>query len=274
MTPRPNLNPPEGDAFSDLDRFDERNAAAFDAALDITDDERLFTLRGGPASRRELAAALVSSFTQTGLPADLFTAIVVLAPAPGDPLTDLPGDAFAFDADGAPIDASDDAPAQAVLTDVDSLFGLIELGVVRAFGLARGVIERWDAAFMQRAFERNESPLAAEIRAESWLAFERDGSITLRTREIQAGLTVTARAFASFVNALTPPSVESAPPPPLWQLGRLLAVAGAFSVRSPEIDAYTTWVDVGVAPMASGAAGPASLTLIYDIPSRSWHDEP
>ncbi len=274
MTPRPDLTPPEGDESFGLDRFDDQTVAAFDAALEISDDERLFTLRGNAASRREIASALVNSFMQTGLPADLFTAIVILAPTKGDPLTDLPGDAFGFAPDGAPVDVDADTPARAVLTDVDSLFGLIELGVVRAFGLSRGVIERWDVAFMYRAFRQHGSPLAAEIRAEAWLTFEPDGAITLRSREIQAGLAVTARALGSFIVALTPESVETVPPPPVWQLGRLLAVAGAFSVRSPEIDAYSTWVDVGVSPAASAVAGPASLTLIYDIPSQTWHDEP
>lgn len=137
-----------------------------------------------------------------------------------------------------------------------------------------GPIEAGDVQAIERAIEKNQSPLQAELRAVAAIEVMGDRSVVLHCREKTQALTVVAENFRHYLAALrNRPMDEFAAPDP-WQIERLLSVTGLMTIRPIETQIFSTSIDVGVNTAQERFNQPADQSLIYDIPSNSWHDEP
>lgn len=140
--------------------------------------------------------------------------------------------------------------------------------------LVNGPVEVRDAKAMIDAAQRGDSPLAFECRAIASIVIESDRVVTLETRERSIALQLVAENFRHYLGALRRRSHESFSPPETWQLERLFDVSGTLTVRPIETEVYSTSMDVGISTAGSDVSKPADRSLIYDVPSDTWHDEP
>ncbi|MCZ6835134.1 MAG: hypothetical protein O7G85_05105 [Planctomycetota bacterium] len=146
----------------------------------------------------------------------------------------------------------------------------------RKFAAVRvdGPLEPRDVEAIVSAIARGDSPLEFECRAIASLHPKGAGGIELDVRHREHALLVVAEAFRHYVAALRKRSVQDVTPPETWQVQRLLDIGGEISVRPIETEVYTTSIDVGVCAESGLPSKPAMLSLIYDVFSDTWHDEP
>lgn len=137
-----------------------------------------------------------------------------------------------------------------------------------------GVIDERDAAAMSKAIDAGRSPLLAELRAVAALEVLGDRSIVLHGRDKTLALSLIADNFRHYFGALNsaPASKFEAPQP--WQIERLVSLTGMLTVRPIETQQFSTSIDVGINTSKERFTKPADRSLIYDIPSNTWHDEP
>jgi hypothetical protein len=153
------------------------------------------------------------------------------------------------------------------------LVGMIELVHMRSV-LVDGPIEHRDAGAMMHAARCGASALTAELRAVAELEVVGDRHVRLGVHRQEHALELVSEHFRHYLAAVrNRPAVEISRPP-IWQLDRLLSVSGSISVRPIETEVYSTSIDVGVSTCAGPAVKPADKSLIYDVPSDTWHDEP
>jgi hypothetical protein len=137
-----------------------------------------------------------------------------------------------------------------------------------------GPIEPYDALAIDRAAAAGHSPLDVEIRASAYMRVVDDECVTLHVRDKSHALALVAENMRHYLAALTGRPLSGFDAPPLWQVERVLGITGEISVRGLETALYTTWIDVGVSTRRSGEPErPAERSLIYDLPSDTWHDE-
>lgn len=137
-----------------------------------------------------------------------------------------------------------------------------------------GEIDDRDAAAMIKSLDEGRSPLLAELRATMALEVLGDRSIVLHGRTKVAALTLIADNFRHYLGALhsVPASKFEAPQP--WQIERLIDLTGTLTIRPIETQQFSTSIDVGINTSKERFTRPADRSLIYDIPSNTWHDEP
>jgi len=146
--------------------------------------------------------------------------------------------------------------------------------------LVEGPIERRDAEAIVRASACGSTPLASEFRAAAAITVDADRSVTLDTRTRQQAVRLISENFRHYLAAIRDRPFDEFNSPECWQLDRLLGVSGSLTVRPIETDVYSTSVDVGISTAALGGGTgasepePADTSLIYDLPSQTWHDEP
>ncbi|TVQ51974.1 MAG: hypothetical protein EA377_11250 [Phycisphaerales bacterium] len=140
--------------------------------------------------------------------------------------------------------------------------------------LVDGPIESGDARAVSRAIENKLSPLAVELRATASLRVNNDSSVTLETRDQSLGLHLVSESFRQYLASLGRRPVSDFNGPETWQMERLLGVSGEINVRPRETDWYSTSVDVGISTECGEHTRPADRSLVYDLPSGTWHDEP
>ncbi len=140
--------------------------------------------------------------------------------------------------------------------------------------LIDGPIESGDVRAISRAIESKRSPLAAELRATAALRVNNDSSVTLETRDKSQCLHLVSEIFRQYLAALGRRPVRDFNGPETWQVERLLGVSGEINVRPRETDWYSTSVDVGISTECGEPTRPADRSLVYDLPSGTWHDEP
>jgi hypothetical protein len=137
-----------------------------------------------------------------------------------------------------------------------------------------GPLEQGDVKAINGAMDSGKSPLSAELRAEMALEVTNDRSVVLHVREKQLALRLVAENFRHYLSALRNRSVTEFASPEPWQIERLLSLSGSLTVRPIETEMFSTSIDVGISTNTGGDTKPANRSLIYDIPSNSWHDEP
>lgn len=153
------------------------------------------------------------------------------------------------------------------------LIGTIGTSRVRSV-LVAGPVEQSDGKAMMQAIEAGRSPLEVEFRAIAALEVQRDRVATLHVRDKDYAAMMVAENFRHYLAALrSRPASEFATPEPS-QLRRLLEVSGSITVRPIETDVFSTSIDVGISTATDGRRTPADKSLIYDVPSNTWHDEP
>jgi hypothetical protein len=145
--------------------------------------------------------------------------------------------------------------------------------------LVEGPIEQRDAEAIVRASARGENPLAAEFRAIAAMTVDHDCDIILDTRTRKQAVQLVSENFRHYLAAIRDQPFDEFGSPESWQLERLLEVSGSLVVRPIETDVYSNSIDVGISTAVAGGddeapeIGPADKSLIYDLPSRTWHDE-
>ena len=137
-----------------------------------------------------------------------------------------------------------------------------------------GPVEAGDVQAIERAIEKSQSPLQAELRALAAIEVMGDRSVVLHCREKTQALTVVAENFRHYLAALRDRPMDEFAAPDPWQIERLLSVTGLMTIRPIETQIFSTSIDVGVNTAQERFNQPADQSLIYDIPSNSWHDEP
>lgn len=138
----------------------------------------------------------------------------------------------------------------------------------------RGELDARDVTAMTRAIESGQSPLLVELRAEAAIEVLGDRSVVLHVRERNAALGLVAANFRHYLAALRNTPSSRFAEPELWQLERLLDNTGALTVRPIETQQFSTSIDVGINTTRERFTQPADRSLIYDLPSHTWHDEP
>lgn len=178
-------------------------------------------------------------------------------------------------ADRLEIELVDAFNEDALVLDDLRIATLLELLPARQLRAVRvdGPIEPRDAAAMVAAAQHDRSPLEVELRATAALSVRADRMLTLDVRDEMTAYAVVAASLRRYVAAVLRKPVAEISAPPRSYFERLLGVSGRLSVRPIETDAFTTSVDVGISTAPRDEPRPAERSLIYDIFSRTWHDE-
>ena len=137
-----------------------------------------------------------------------------------------------------------------------------------------GPVEEADARAMKAALAQGRSPLMAEVRAIASLRMLSPRSISLETLDKEPCLSMVAESFRHYVAALRRCPVGDVDTPQNWQMERLLDLEGEIAVRPIETEVFSTSIDIGICVQAGGPTLPANCSLIYDVFSNTWHDEP
>ncbi len=170
--------------------------------------------------------------------------------------------------------------SDAQLARLASVGLLASLSVVRIMGImgimgsmgSMGTIEPADAAAVRRAVESNRRAWEGDFRAVACLRVLNDKSVSLETTEHRIADVMVGENMRQYLGALLDQEVGGVGMPDPAQIERLLSVSGSLLVRPIESDAFSTFVDVGISTNADEDT-PAAQSLIYDLPSNSWHDE-
>jgi hypothetical protein len=137
-----------------------------------------------------------------------------------------------------------------------------------------GAIDERDASAMVKAIDAGRSPLLAELRAAAALEVMGDRSIVLHGRDKTLALGLIADNFRHYLGALNSVSASTYEAPQPWQIERLISLTGMMTIRPIETQQFSTSIDVGINTSKERFTKPADRSLIYDIPSNTWHDEP
>ncbi len=137
-----------------------------------------------------------------------------------------------------------------------------------------GTIDERDAKAMTKAIDAGQSPLVAELRAIAAIEVLGDRAVVLHSREKQVALTLVADNFRHYLAALSHTVASKFDAPEYWQIERLLSLTGMLTVRPIETQRFSTSIDVGINTNKERFTQPADRSLIYDVPSNTWHDEP
>jgi hypothetical protein len=125
-----------------------------------------------------------------------------------------------------------------------------------------------------RAVQAGQSPLLAELRALAAMSISDDRSVTLHARAQAPLLTLVAENLRHYLAAVLNRGVELFSAPPVYQLERLLSISGRITIRPIETTLNGSSIDVGISTSSEKSPGPANRSLLYDLPSNTWHDEP
>ena len=137
-----------------------------------------------------------------------------------------------------------------------------------------GAVDQADARAINKAVEAGRSPLLAELRATAALEVLGDRSVVLHCRNRDQALAVVAENFSHYLAALTNRPATQFDAPELWQLERLFSATGMLTIRPIETQVFSTSIDVGINTSKQRFSQPADRSLIYDVFSNTWHDEP
>lgn len=137
-----------------------------------------------------------------------------------------------------------------------------------------GPIEAGDARAMVEAARKGGSALDVEIRAVASVLTGPNHSLQMQARESLHAALLVAEDFRHYLAALRNQSSEEFTRPQDWQIQHVLSLTGALTVRPIETEVFSTSIDVGINTDPEGRPRPADRSLIYDIVSRTWHDEP
>ncbi len=144
----------------------------------------------------------------------------------------------------------------------------------RVIALIDGPVEEADIRAVAGAVQRGQSPLDVELRAEAALHIRPGRTLTLETRDEDAALRLAAEVLRQHLATLRRRPAREFGAPQTWQMQRLLGVTGTLSVQPIETEVFSTAIDVGISTAPLSEPRPADRSLIYDIFSRTWHDEP
>lgn len=158
-----------------------------------------------------------------------------------------------------------------VLSD-DALRGLIATRRLAGLTLVRvgGPIERADGRAILAALDAGHPAADGDFRATHTLRVDDDRAIVLETDSEELALTVVAENLRQYLAAMLDRDVEGLGSPAAAQIHHLLSINGTITVRPIETDCFETFVDVGIGTNLEDDT-PAAHSLVYDLPSHTWH---
>jgi len=146
--------------------------------------------------------------------------------------------------------------------------GIGSLTMVRVVG----PVERGDALAIRNAMHKGDPAWLADFRAVCAMRMSDDRLIELDVIDEEIGLMFIAENLRHYLAALLDRDIDTVGWASPRQIRSLLARSGTLTIRPIETDAYTTFVDVGVCTDPDEMA-PSDCSIIYDLPSDSWHVE-
>jgi hypothetical protein len=152
------------------------------------------------------------------------------------------------------------------------LVGMMSTTNLRSVLIA-GPVEQCDARAIVQAVEAGHTPMEVEIRAIASMQVVNDRAVTLETRTREHAMVLIAENFRHYLAALRNRPASEFAAPESRHMERLMDITGALMVRPIETETFSTSIDIGVNTDAQGENIPANQSLIYDIPSNTWHDE-
>ncbi|HMN96503.1 MAG TPA: hypothetical protein PKC43_08745 [Phycisphaerales bacterium] len=135
-----------------------------------------------------------------------------------------------------------------------------------------GPIERADGRAILAALDAGHPARDGDFRATHTLRVDEDRTVMLETDSHDLALAVVAENLRQYLAAVLDREVETIEPPHVEQIHGLLSISGTISVRPIETDCFATFIDVGVGTSPDGDE-PAAHSLIFDLPSGTWHAE-
>jgi hypothetical protein len=133
-----------------------------------------------------------------------------------------------------------------------------------------GPVDPGDIMAMEAMIARGRPSMDGDLRALASLSLDERGTLAFAARSQRPALRLVAEDLALYLAAVLRRSPDEIARPPMTLVNRLLETTGTISIRPAETEVYPGAVDVGVATTGRGG-GPATLSVIYDIPSDSWH---
>jgi hypothetical protein len=204
--------------------------------------------------------------------ADACTLLTDCSSANGKPARPLDGfkylERLAVDV-GEALDEKHLVLNDAQLREVLELLECDHLSLVRLTGM----VDVRDAAAIDAAVAKGDSALDADLRAIASMDVRRDSVIELHVRDEEHAYRLVAENFRQYLAALLNRSAGAIEPPQPWQIERLMSETSELTVRPIESEVFSTFVDIGISTLPNGTPGPAARSLIYDLPSGTWHDE-
>ncbi|MHC5005572.1 MAG: hypothetical protein ACYTJ0_20925, partial [Planctomycetota bacterium] len=133
-------------------------------------------------------------------------------------------------------------------------------------------IETETAEALARSIRSGGAPLD-DPRVIAAMTVRGDQYVVLEARLIEQALRLPSENLRHYLAAICNEPAASFAPVPIAVLAPWLHDGGGLTIRPIETETYSTFVDVGVCPTAETDGGPATCSLIYDLPSGSWHGE-
>lgn len=135
-----------------------------------------------------------------------------------------------------------------------------------------GPVDAGDLDAIVSTIRAGRPAIAGDLRAVASLRVEAGGGLEFAARSMRPIAKLVAEDLACYAAAVLRRGADEVSRPPLHQVLRLLESSGSISVRPEETDVFAESIDVGVSTSAAGDR-PADRSLIYDLPSDTWHDE-
>ncbi len=167
-----------------------------------------------------------------------------------------------------------DSSQEPLLLDDDEFEQLAGAASWRSLTAIRieGPVDHGDLEAILATIRAGRPAISGDLRAVASLRIEAEGGLEFAARSMRPIARLVAEDLACYAAAVLRRNPDDVSPPPLHQVLRLLEASGSISVRPEETDVFAESIDVGVSTAASGDR-PADRSLIYDLPSDTWHDE-
>jgi hypothetical protein len=149
------------------------------------------------------------------------------------------------------------------------LLGFVPMRRLRVVRI-EGPVEPRDAAAIAAAARQGRSPLDVELRAVAEMTVKDDQVVSVEVRREEQALIVIGENLRHYLAALCdrPAPTFAAPPPGLV---REMLTQGGLTIRPIETQVFSTFIDIGVCTTSDEPTRPAERSLIYDLPSHTWH---
>lgn len=135
-----------------------------------------------------------------------------------------------------------------------------------------GPVDAGDLDAIVATIRAGRPAISGDLRAVASLRVEPGGGLEFATRSMRPIAKLVAEDLACYAAAVLRRGAEDVSRPPIHQVLRLLESSGSISIRPEETDVFAESIDVGVSTAGAGDR-PADCSLIYDLPSDTWHDE-
>ena len=135
-----------------------------------------------------------------------------------------------------------------------------------------GPIEEYDSEAIERAILDGTCLLAADLRVQA-AVIVRGSSIEVLSTTRRPLLAVVAQMLRTIAETHLPASAGELPLPEAELVDRLISCTGRLAVRSLEVEVYEGFVDIGIVIPEGHELGPASVSVVFDRTTKTWHTD-